>query len=499
MGKVKAGKLPCPFEDCGSSDAYHEFEDGGNWCFSCNRGSWERKKPEDLKKCFKEFRKVPKNIQEKLGFYSYVDDDGTTLYREYTYPGAVSKFREVIPKKFWFSGGRSPKLGGTWLYNSGSSNTVCIVEGEEDAAAFMTMCELPVVWLTSASIGTDRKEIYDYLNPFKKIILAFEGDEAGTRAKSIIGTMFPGKVYEASLTKFKDASDYLQNGCEKEFFWAVVNAKLFTADFVFNTIADFEKILSNEKEQAYVETPFQNLNKLIKGLPLSTVVLLTGQEGLGKTEILRAMEYHTLKNYPDLPISITHHEETKQTTLRGLACYELNKNCRNMDNLVPKDEVLSAIASISNNNLYLTDISQDELSLNSILDKFRYLVRVCGVKYFFVDPINQFASGEAGESVTRFLDSLALAMGKFVVDNNVSCVWTAHVNDEGKTRDSRMISKQAYIRVDITRDHMNADEEIRNTTHLSVSKNRFASKTGLAGQLIFDSDTFTVSERTLPF
>ncbi len=71
---------------------------------------------------------------------------------------------------------------------------------------------------------------------------------------------------------------------------------------------------------------------------------------------------------------------------------------------------------------------------------------------------------------------------------------TTHVNDDGQTRSSRMIGKSASVRIDLQRDHMNTDPDIRNLTRLAVSKNRPTGSTGYGGTVKFDPDTFTLGE-----
>ena len=444
-----------------------------------------------------------KETQERAGFTSFVDSSGEVVYRKYPLSSGQVKWRQCVTKKFWTEGGSLPILGGTQLWNAGSANAVVVVEGEEDFVSALEMTNLPVVYLTSASIKSDRSDMHKYLNPWNKIILAFESDEAGVKAKNIISTMFPDKVFEASLTKYKDANEYLLEGEEREFHWAIINAKRYTPDFVFSTMADFKGILESAQVNTLVPTPFKKLNEGIRGLPLRKVVLLTGQEGLGKTELLRALEFHVLKNHPDFPISITHHEESKDEVLRGLASYALERNCKDPDDPVSNETIIQCIAELSaSNNLFLTDISMDDSTVNSIMDKFRYLVTVCGVKYIFVDPINQFNCENEGEGdLVRFFDTLAKRMSKFCIEYDVGCVWTAHVNDDGQTRNSRMIGKAASIRLDVDRDHMSEDPTVRNLTKIRISKNRPFSTTGYGTEVVFDPVTFTIKEKTieLPF
>ena len=85
---------------------------------------------------------------------------------------------------------------------------------------------------------------------------------------------------------------------------------------------------------------------------------------------------------------------------------------------------------------------------------------------------------------------------KMVVDKDVCLIMTAHVNDNGQTRDSRMIEKAASIRIELDRDHMSPDPILRNTTKMSISKNRPFSNTGLAAVLRFNPDTFALEEVT---
>ncbi len=81
-----------------------------------------------------------------------------------------------------------------------------------------------------------------------------------------------------------------------------------------------------------------------------------------------------------------------------------------------------------------------------------------------------------------------------VKELDFSLIVVSHVNDEGLTRGSRNISKIADLRIDLTRDIQSADPVVRRTMHLMISKNRFCGRTGPAGTLLFDPETYTLSE-----
>jgi twinkle protein len=103
-------------------------------------------------------------------------------------------------------------------------------------------------------------------------------------------------------------------------------------------------------------------------------------------------------------------------------------------------------------------------------------------------------SGLAGEDERRALDYLSTRLEMMVKELDFALIIVSHVNDFGQTRGSRYISKIADIRIDATRDVLAHDASARNTTYLSVSKNRFSGMTGPAGKLIFNPATYTYTE-----
>lgn len=477
---------------------------------SCNKPfNLEKTKLDDFNKVFADgYRGISARACEKFGIHSYTDNDGNVLFREYTAPDG-SKFRRC-PKEGMWQVGTYPALQYKNLWNAGSAHYVTVVEGEEDAAAFDDIMntgktQYPVVSLSGAGISRKgRKEIYDYLSKFETVKLAFESDTAGNKAKAVLREMLPNKIKEVSLTKYKDANEYLQNNAGDEFKRAWNNAQTLTPDNIYHTEEDVLNILKNDETESGFVTPFGDLNDVITCVPMNHVVLITGQEGIGKTEFLRSLEYAALKD--GYPIAVMHQEETKKTYYRKLASYEMLQDCNSREEPVAEEEILSAIKKISNEfqNLFVFEFKQDP-DVNTILEQVKYLVHVCGVKYVFVDPINQFDPVDDTPKV-EFLDSLSKKMAKFVANNPVGMVWTAHVNDEGKTRDSRMISKSCSIRIDTYRDVLADDPRERNTMTMTVGKNRPFGTTGFAGEAkwknqakIMEDDFVYDIQNELPF
>lgn len=492
--------LPCPHPDCKSSDAF-SFNDElrVGYCHSCNRPWVER--PEsislpDIEYTYEDFRGIPSSVRE---FYdSPVGYLGTSKVAvSYTYPHG-HKIR-ILPKDFSRNTGFSnDHLFGMNKFQAGASKVLTIVEGEEDcmAAYHMLGGKWPVVSLPSASISKNLlKECHDYISSFENVVICTDSDTAGDRAATQLSTVFPNKVYRVKLTKYKDANDYLLNDAKKDFVYAWVNRQKYVPDNTYNTMEQFKSILRDEESNTYIPIPLSTFNERCKGIMQGHLTVITGPEGQGKTEILRMLEYHILKNYKDKPIAVLHMEESKKIALLGYACYELGKNVRDPDTDVSPEEVEAAIKGlIGGENLYLFEMGVDDDPL-SIIDRVRYYAKVCGCKFIFIDPIQQLAYSHDGSlTVEQTLTRISVQLERIATEFDVGIIMTTHVNDEGQTRDSRMIAKSASVRIDLTRDHMNPDPEVSNITTLSVSKNRPTGSTGYAGKLRFDPMSFTLEE-----
>ena len=191
---------PCPYEECGSSDAFSYNTEGFGKCHSCNRAypstatmfDWAKetypvKKKVDLKSAkvlrasFTGVRGLDEDVARLYGIYLAYGEDDYPLYYAFKYPNNV-KYRGYHEKKFWYKEhGSITDLFGP-EFNAGSSNRLYITEGEFDAASLYQVLgrSYPVKSIPSAAISEKFiKKNYEYLNSFKEVVYAGELDEAG--------------------------------------------------------------------------------------------------------------------------------------------------------------------------------------------------------------------------------------------------------------------------------------------------------------------------------
>ena len=352
------GQQPCPYPSCGSSDAFSWNTEGFGNCHSCKTPypsknktyEWAQEKyptkgrsmgvvsytPKGIS--YKEdpcdgnyvaFRGISKSIMEKYGVMTYPDR------QEYVYPSGGIKVRRLDEKSFYTKGSfKTDELFGMNLFPAGSSKKVTITEGEIDAMSVAQIMQskyiTPVVSLPSA---TPSKKLWEnckeWLDSFDQIILSVDKDDAGNTVADRIAKLFPNKVYRVDHGQYKDANDFIKADKEEEFKSAWWGAKKYTPDNVLNTPEQFLSLYRDTPEHQYVPTGIQGLDDKILGLMQGHFTVIKAPTGIGKTEIMRYLEYNMLQQ--KVPIASWHLEETKLRSLLGLVSYHLNDNLTRRD------------------------------------------------------------------------------------------------------------------------------------------------------------------------
>lgn len=428
----------------------------------------------------------------------------------FPHPNGRTLNKRLDRKEFFWTGVKSedsdPPLFGMDKFPAGSAKAITITEGALDAASSYEMqgSKYPNVAVTSASSAKrECGQAFNYLNSFDKIYICFDNDLAGKEAAKAVARLFDfNKVYVVELQK-KDANDYIMAKSDREYekiWWA---AQRFMPEGILASYTQFDKIIDDDLEKPAAPYPFPRLQEMTYGARTGELVLLTAQEGIGKTEIMRALEYHFLKTTDD-NIGIIHLEENKARTLKGLVGYEVQRPIHLPDHAISKEEIKKVLRGITKRDervhIYSHYGSDDP---DVILSTVRFMAGACGCKRIFLDHITMVVSGLAGDDERRALDYISTRLAMMTEELDFTLFLISHVNDEGQTRGSRNISKVADLRIDMSRDLATEDPVLRNTTFLKVSKNRYAGRTGPAGSLYFDPETYVLTEQDpeniLPF
>lgn len=494
--KVIEGRLPCP--ECPSSDAFHRYDDGHGYCYSCQY--YQHPLSREFEDTVHTFEYIPHRglTRKTLEFYDIktkVDLEGKPISVGFKHPNGSYLVRSLETKDFRWEGTSEPGLFGRDKFSAGSHSYVGITEGAYDAASLYQTVGCPMVSVRSASSAVvDVSHDRSWLNSFERIYLAFDADAAGREATRNVARMFDyNKILVVDFDRLKDANAYLQKDEASELLNIWKNAKKYLPETIVSSFDEFRKILSETPKQGLLY-PLPTLNQLTYGMRRGESVLLTAQEGVGKSELMHTFLHNTLQETDDA-VGAIFLEEPKGHLLRSLAGIEIRKPTHLPECGVSEDEVFRAIKNLCkvDDRLHVySHFGSDDPDV--LLDTIRFLVTARNVAYIFLDHITMVVSGLAGEDERRALDYLSSRLEMMVKELNFALIVVSHVNDYGQTRGSRYIGKIADIRIDATRDLLATDERTRNTTTLTVPKNRFCGKTGYAGSYIFDPYTRQYTE-----
>lgn len=495
MNEIKERHVPC--EHCGSSDAKCIYEDGHSYCFSCKHYSSGDKDYINLDYTYEylPWRGVTK---ETMAFYDVktkIGSDGKPISLGFKYIDDSYKVRLLDTKEFYTTpvGAAKPGLFGMDKFSPGNHRYVTITEGELDALSLHQVLGGPVVSVhSSSSAARDVGQARSWLNEYERIYIAFDGDAPGREAATSVARLFDyDKIF---LVKFdprrKDANEYTRHGEHDELKKLWWNAKPYLPESVRSSFSDFKTILA-EQHQDGVPYPFPTLNKMTYGIRKGESVLVTAQEGVGKTELMHAIEYQLLRETND-NVAAIFLEEPQRRHLQALAGIHLQRPAHLPDSGCTDDEVYSAVERIVGRDdrlhLYTHFGSSDP---EVLLDTIRFLVAGRACNYVLLDHVSMVISGGSENDERRALDRFTTKLEMMLNELQFALIVVSHVNDLNQTRGTRWISKLAHVRIHATRD-LDGGSNIVNL--MIKDKNRFAGRTGPAGSYAFNPITRQYTE-----
>lgn len=520
---------PCPFVECGSSDAFNWNDEGYGYCHSCGESypakgmgdvyDWAKKDYPVKEKLnaklapiegftYKGIRGLEEDVAKMYGIQVQTLKDGTPVRYAYKYPHTV-KYRDYNDKSNSWVKDRGRGMNHFFGpdFNSGSSKRLYITEGEFDAASLYQILgqTFPVVSLPSASIGDKfLKHNHEYLSNFQEIVYAGELDDAGRRAADKLYEVFPEKFYYVPMSMHKDANDFLTKGDSDVLMWAARKPQRYSPENFFCSDDAVETAIREENPYEYVATGHEELDSMCRGLVKGGITFIKAPRGTGKTEIIRYFETGLLSRNQETRIGLLHMEEMKSTTYRAMATYQLGKNVRTKDdaqwNGVTEDEVVKSALEITQGERTVIFEMRAHDDPMKLLDYVRLAATAYGVEYIFIDHVQRLAYlSDAGvDGATSTLTTLGSRMAQLSKELNIGVIFISQVNDDGRTKYAASLEEEAIICVKLVRDVESEDDLLRNTTGLYVDKNRPFSQLGKAGAVFYDSETTLLEETSWP-
>lgn len=531
MNTTPKSGLPCEF--CGSSDALTDYGTHTH-CYSCSNHRYKKKDTLEEEQFVRDAtpakrlmplltdyremsdRSISRATAEKYRVYRSPDPFYSWVYPQFKGMSHVAnKYRLAAKKGFTVDGDfNQSELFGQTIFPPGSARQITLTEGYDDAmAAFeMSGSKYPCVSVHSASTAAhDVAKNFEYLNAFDEIVVCFDKDEAkhnpdgssrypGQEAAVQVAGMFPlGKVRILTLSRAKDANDYLRQGLGKEFVDEWWKAPKYTPAGL-RLAKDMWDMVAARKNNESVPYPWDSLNMYTYGIRLSEWVLLTAETGVGKTSVVKEIEYSILQQFlrEEVPgkLGLLHLEEANEDTLMGLMSINADKPLHLPDvreNVTEQELRKYFDNTCANDGVVIWDHFGSN-SIEAVLNKIRHMSNL-GCKYIFFDHLSIVVSDQNGDE-RKQLDEISTKLKTLCMELNIAVIGVIHQNRQGSIRGSAGPEQLANMVIKLIRDKEADDSWRRNITKMVVQKNRFCGKTGPACYLEYLPETGRLVELT---
>lgn len=505
-------------DECGSSDANAHYSNGNTHCFSCGTTKFSQEKKElhmkDFNPSFIEYpnsiRGITKDTLSKFT-YGIVNDKHVTYYYDKDGNIVAEKYRGKDKVFSWSGDAKAVTLFGQNIWKPNKKISITITEGEIDAMSISQVQNnnYPVVSVPNGANAAkkDVKKNLEWLLGFKEVIICFDNDKVGQEAAQEVAKLFPPKFVRIATLPLKDASDMLKNNRSFELTTALRDAKYYTPDGILSGL-DVLTRLENEKD--IISYPFPDFmsgtNDKLKGARLSELLVVTAGTGSGKTTLLKQLQYHFYKT-TNFNQALIHLEEPLEKTAKDLVgiSMEVRLHTSQIDKeayMEKAKEIFTSVDDDGNSRFCLYD-SFGSMASEDLYNKIRFMVKGLDCKFIWLDHLSILVSGLGQEGdERRAIDAIMHELKSLTIELNCFIGLVVHLNNSTQTpfenggtitinnlRGSGGIKQLSDGIIAISRDQQAETEIERNTSKVSILKNRFTGETGLADMIYYNGFT----------
>ena len=230
-------------------------------------------------------------------------------------------------------------------------------------------------------------------------------------------------------------------------------------------------------------------------------IFITGNSGVGKTQVMRELKYHFFET-TDFKMADIALEEDVGDSIAGLMSLKLNKRITLPDVEVDADEERRAFDYFFNSGRWTGYDYFGGLDDDNLFSKIRFLAAT-GHKIIFLDHLSIIVSEFAAEGGERErIDTIMTKLAKMVKELDICIFLVVHLKksdsrpfEEGYVptlddlRGSGTLKQLSWMVIAVARNQQHEDRFCANTSELTVLKCRFTGRTGTADYLNFDDKT----------
>lgn len=429
-----------------------------------------------------------------------------------------------LPKTFYTVGSMSSEsdLFGQYRFRTSNSKKILITAGEVDAISAYAMLNKPdseydPTPVVSAVVGETAsfrqlKNHYEWLNRFEQVIVLYDNDKAGQDAvKKLVDVIPKGKMFVMNID-MKDANEMLMAGKERQFVNAFIKSKQYVPQGIAGSSSFLDAVIK-EAHAPRIEFPsfMKKFNNMTAGGPaLGTIGLISAFTGAAKSTIVNECCYHWLMS-GQLRVGVISMEQN----LGQYSELVLSRHIGVKLGALPKEDKIKLLEEQwvidkaeelfkepdGSDRWYVID--DRDCHIDVMKRRIEQLIVQCECQIIVWDTIS-----DSFDMLTVDEQAQLMMWMKGIVTNHpVSFILIAHqrkvgtgekdgsqggIGTESGVQGSSTLVKSAAWIVIASRDKMNEDPIIRNTTNLFMPKNRGAGTTGECGKLFYDAQTHSL-------
>ena len=404
--------------------------------------------------------------------------------------------------KDFYALGSVSKLNTFFAQTLNHKETLVIVGGQVDCISAIQLLRqglsrypsrIPVV--VSAMCGESStadfiKTHYDWVNTFSKVILALDNDQAGIEAVEKAKEVLNPDTTLVATYSLKDANEYLvprNNKTANDFASDVVwNATPVKSYGIVQSSGLFDKALEMIAAPKIPLPPFLSELKspLAGGIEIGGIVNIVSQSALGKSSIINQAVIYWLKHCP-YKMCVFSLEDNGGSYVIKLASNIIGKKLMSIEDdneryQILKDneqKVLPYLVDEDGNSKFVM-LEEASTSIEDIEHAILQAIKVHGCSIFVIDTLTNVILSKSIEEQAEFM----LMEERLRRLHNVTFINLSHTrklgNNEVMTPSDDMVKGASQIvgtatmNIILTRDKMSDDPIERNTTNISITKNR---------------------------
>ena len=416
------------------------------------------------------------------------------------------------PKCMWL--GDKTKVSPLWgmdLWEPNAKIGITITEGEPDMLCRSSLNDdkWPVVSLLDGAGPQALKNLSkakEYLMGFKRIVLMFDGDEAGRACAEAAVELLGPKAKIAQMPEGEDICSMYQKGRGGEIGrLEMLAVGHMPKDIV--TVADYTEEELYKVEGRGIELPFPKLNHLLRGLKHSSLYMFCAGSGLGKSTLAKEIAYDLMFN-KGIKVGCIFLEQGDKEAMKDyiamdnmIECEDFNQN----PDLVEPEARAKSRAKLEETGVFYKHFGS--LDSKTLISKIEYMMVGCECDFVILDHISMAISGNtSSEGERKDIDILMTNLRTTIQATGKSVIAISHLkrppgeakdyNNGGKVTLSALRGSASLEQISdyvIALERNQFSEEKSNRIKLKVLKCRRGGRVGYADVLDYSHETGRLS------